>query len=115
MHRRPIQERDVVLVYLLGNPQTFLTRIQVYLKARYLLVDLPSEDLQRHQRRVENALEANPDDIQALLELAVLLEVQDNLPEATNVLEDVLEILSERQEYRSDVYIPLGSLYERQE
>lgn len=115
MHHRPIQERDVILVYLLGNPQTFFTRIQVYLKARRLLVDLPSEDLQRHQRRVENALETNPDDVQALLELAVLLEVQNDLPEATNVLEDVLEILSERQEDRSDVYIPLGSLYERQE
>lgn len=114
MHHRPIQERDVILVYLLENPQTFLTRIQVYLKARRLLVDLPSEDLQRHQIRVENALGANPDDIQALLELAVLLEVQDDLPEATNVLEDVLEILSGHQEDRSDVYIPLGSLYERQ-
>lgn len=115
MRHRPIQERDVILVYLLGNPQTFLARIQVYLKARRLLVDLPSEDLQRHQRRVKNALEANPDDIQVLLELAVLLEMQDDLLDATNVLEDVLEILSERQEDRSDVYIPLGSLYERQE
>ena len=114
MHRRPIQERDVILVYLLGNPQTFLTRIQVYLKARCLLVDLPSGDLQRHQRRVESALEANPDDIQSLLELAVLYEVQDELSEAAQVLEDVCSKLLNREEDCSDIYIPLGSLYERQ-
>ena len=104
MHRRPIQERDVILVYLLGNPQTFLTRIQVYLKARCLLVDLPSGDLQRHQRRVESALEANPDDIQSLLELAVLYEVQDELSEAAQVLEDVCSKLLNREEDCSDIY-----------
>ena len=114
MHHRPIQERDVILVYLLGNPQTFLTRIQVYLKARCLSVDLPSGDLQRHQRRVESALEANPDDIQSLLELAVLYEVQDELSEAAQVLEDVCSKLLNREEDCSDIYIPLGSLYERQ-
>ena len=112
---KPIAERDVILVYLLGNSQSFLKRVQVYLRAREKLIGLPPEDLQRHQKRIDDALEANSDDIQALLELAVLLEVQDDLPEATNVLEDVLEKLSERQEDRSDVYIPLGSLYERQE
>lgn len=114
MHHRPIQERDVILVYLLGNPQTFLTRIQVYLKARRLLVDLPSEDFQRHQRRVENVLEANPDDIQALMELAVLYEVQDELSEAAEVLENVCSRLLDREEDCSNIYIPLGSLYERQ-
>ena len=113
-HHRPIQERDVILIYLLGNPQAFLTRIQVYLKARRLLVDLPSGDLQRHQRRVESALAANSDDIQALLELAVLHEVQDELSEAAEVLEDVCSKLLNREEDCSDIYIPLGSLYERQ-
>ena len=114
MHHRPIQERDVILIYLLGNPQAFLTRIQVYLKVRRLLVDLPPGDLQRHQRRVENALDANPDDIQALLELAVLYEGQDELSEAAEVLEGVCNRLLDREEDCSDLYIPLGSLYERQ-
>ena len=92
----------------------FFTRIQVYLKARRLLVNLPSEDLQRHQRRVEKALEANSDDIQALLELAVLHEVKDELSEAAEVLEDVCNRLLNSEKDCSDIYIPLGSLYERQ-
>ncbi len=87
---RPIQERDVILAYLPGNSQAFFNRIQVYLEAKEKLVDMSPAEMQVHQRLVEEALADHPDDIQALLKLAVLYEVQDELSKATDVLEKIV-------------------------
>jgi mRNA interferase MazF len=112
---KPIAERDVILVYLLGNSQSFLKRIQVYLEAKERLVDRSPAYLQQHQKTVEEVLAQNPNDVQSLHELAMLHEMQDELSEATEVLEDTLEILLKDKQDCPDVYMQLGILYERQE
>ena len=109
---RPIQERDVILAYLPGNSQAFLNRIQVYLEAKEKLVDMSPAEMQVHQRLVKKALEDNPYDIQAHLKLAVLYEVQDKLSKATDVLEEILDLLEKRD--CPDIYMQLGTLYEHQ-
>lgn len=109
---RSIRERDVILAYLPGNSQAFLNRIQIYLEAKERLVDLPARDMNLHQKRLESVLAGDPDDIQALLELAVLYEVQDELPEATDILEEILDLVEKRD--CPDIYRQLGTLYEYQ-
>lgn len=108
------KERDVILAYLPGNSQAFLKRIQVYLKAKEKLVGLPSGDMNLHQIRVENILGEDPEDLQALLELAVLYEVQGELVQATNVLEKILKKLEANKQECPDIYRQLGTLYEYQ-
>ena len=108
------QERDVILVYLLGNTQTFLRRVQVYLKTKQRLIALPPASLPVHQEKVENELIGDPDNISKRLELAVFHEIQDKLPEATDELEEVIDLLVKREEDCPDIYIRLGSLYELQ-
>lgn len=109
------QERDVILVYLLGNAQTFLRRVQVYLKTKQKLIALPPSSLPAHQAAVKNELIEDPDNISKRLELAVFHEIQDKLSEATDELEEVINLLVEREEDCPDIYIRLGSLYERQD
>lgn len=109
---RPVQERDVILAYLPGNSQAFLKRIQVYLEAKEKLVDLPFADLKQRQILVENALEKNQDNVEKLHELAILYELQNKLPKATDVLEDALQELN--NEDCPDIYMQLGTLYEYQ-
>lgn len=111
---RSIQERDVILAYLPGNSQAFLNRIKVYLEAKERLVDLPDRDMNLHQTRLESVRAGDPDDIQALLELAVLYEVQNELAKATNVLEDICEKLVANKQDCPDIYRQLGTLYEYQ-
>ena len=114
MHHRPIQERDVIFVYLLGDTQTFLKRIQIYLGTKQKLLGLPPESLPPHQTQVEHEVRANPNDILKRLELAVFYEIQDELSEATGQLDSVIQLLCQRDEDCSDLYVLLGSLYERQ-
>ena len=114
MNNRSIAERDVILVYLLGDTQKFLKRIQVYLETKQKLIGMPPASLPVHQEKVENALIENPNNILKRLELAVFHEIQDKLPEATSELECVIRLLSEHKEDRSDIYIRLGFLYELQ-
>ena len=108
------QERDVILVYLLGNAQTFLRRVQVYLKTKQKLIALPPASLSVHQAKVENELIGDPNNISKRLELAVFHEIQDKLSEATGELEEVINLLVKREEDCPDIYIRLGSLYELQ-
>ena len=108
------QERDVILVYLLGNAQTFLRRVQVYLKTKQKLIALPPASLPVHQAKVENELIGDPNNISKRLELAVFHEIQDKLSEATGELEEVINLLVKREEDCPDIYIRLGSLYELQ-
>ncbi len=114
MNNKPITERDVILVYLLGDTQTFLKRIQVYLETKRKLIGVPPASLPAHQEKVEKALIENPNNILKRLELAVFHEIQDKLPEATSELERVIDLLLEREEDCSDIYIRLGFLYELQ-
>ena len=109
---RPIREGDVVLAYLPGNSQAFFNRIQVYLEAKEKFVEMSATEMQVQQRLVENALKADPNDIQALLELAVLYEVQDDLSNATDRLESILDLVEKRD--CPDIYMQLGTLYEHQ-
>ena len=108
------QERDVILVYLLGNAQTFLRRVQVYLKTKQKLIALPPASLPVHQAQVENELMEDPNNISKRLELAVFHEIQGKLSEATGKLEEVINLLVKREEDCPDIYIRLGSLYELQ-
>ena len=108
------QERDVILVYLLGNAQTFLRRVQVYLKTKQKLIALPPASLPVHQAQVENELMEDPNNISKRLELAVFHEIQGKLSEATGELEEVINLLVTREEDCPDIYIRLGSLYELQ-
>ena len=108
------KERDVIFVYLLGDTQTFLKRIQVYLKAKQKLIGVPPASLPAHQEKVENELGGDPNNILKRLELAVFHEIQDKLPEATRELERVIDLLLEREEDCSDIYVRLGFLYELQ-
>ncbi len=109
---RPIREGDVILAYLPGNSQAFLNRIQVYLEAKEKLVGMSPTEMQVHQRLLEEAREDDPDNIQALLKLAVLYEVQDELSKATAVLEKILDLFGKRD--CPDIYMQLGTLYEHQ-
>ena len=114
-HRLPsksIEEGNVILAYLPGNSQAFLNRIQVYLEAKEKFVDMSPTEMTVHQRLVEEALKDDPDDIQALLELAVLYEVQDDLSNATDRLERILDLVGKRD--CPDIYMQLGTLYEHQ-
>ena len=108
------KERDVIFVYLLGDTQTFLKRIQVYLKAKQKLIGVPPASLPAHQEKVENELGGDPNNILKRLELAVFHEIQNKLPEATSELERVIDLLLEREEDCSDIYVRLGFLYELQ-
>lgn len=108
------KERDVIFVYLLGNTQTFLKRIQIYLGTKQKLLGLPPASLPPHQTIVENELIADPDNILKRLELAVFYEIQDKLSEATSELDTAIQLLCDRDEDCSDLYVLLGSLYERQ-
>jgi mRNA interferase MazF len=108
------KERDVILVYLLGNAQTFLRRVQVYLKTKQKLIALPPASLPVHQAKVEDELIGDPNNISKRLELAVFHEIQDKLSEATGELEEVINLLVKREEDCPDIYIRLGSLYELQ-
>ena len=114
MKSRPIKERDVILVYLLGDTQTFLRRVQVYLKTKQKLIALPPASLPVHQAKVEDELIGDPNNISKRLELAVFHEIQDKLSEATGELEEVINLLVKREEDCPDIYIRLGSLYELQ-
>ena len=114
MNNKPITERDVILVYLLGDTQTFLKRIQGYLKTKQKLIGLPPASLPAHQEKVEKELIENPNNILKRLELAAFHEIQDKLPEATRELESVIKVLLKREEDCSDIYIRLGFLYELQ-
>ena len=114
-HRLPsksIEEGNVILAYLPGNSQAFLNRIQVYLEAKEKFVEMSATEMRVQQRLVENALKADPNDIQALLELAVLYEVQDDLSNATDRLERILDLVEKRD--CPDIYMQLGTLYEHQ-
>ena len=108
------QERDVIFLYLLGNTQTFLRRVQVYLKTKQKLIALPPASLPAHQEKVENELIKNPNNIPKRLELAVFHEIQDKLSEAAGELEEAINLLVKREEDCPDIYVRLGSLYERQ-
>lgn len=114
MNNKPITERDVILVYLLGDAQTFLKRIQVYLKTKQKLTGVPPASLPAHQEQVENELRGDPNNILKRLELAVFHEIQGELSEATSELECVIKLLSKREEDCSDLYVRLGFLYELQ-
>ena len=107
-------EGDVILVYLLGNTQAFLKRVQVYLKVKQKLIGMPPESLPSHQTKVEDELREDPNNILKRLELSVFYEMQDQLSEATNELEEVIGLLLDREEDCSDLHAQLGSLYERQ-
>ena len=108
------KERDVIFVYLLGDTQTFLKRVQVYLKTKQKLIGMPPASLPAHQDKVESELRGDPNNILKRLELAVFHEIQDKLPEATNELESVIHLLLKREEDCSDIYVRLGFLYELQ-
>ena len=112
--RRRAREGDVILAYLPGNSQAFLKRIQVYLEGKEKLVGLSARDLIPHQTRVESLLAGDPSNVEALLELAVLYEVKDELHEAANVFEEIREKLLANKQDCPDIYRQLGSLYERQ-
>ncbi len=114
MKNRPIAERDVILVYFLGDTQRFLKRIQIYLKTKQKLIGVPPASLPVHQTEVENALIENPDNVLKRLELTVFHEIQGELSKATSELENVIDLLMKREEDCSDIYIRLGSLYEHQ-
>lgn len=114
MKSRPIKERDVILVHLLGDTQTFLKRVQIYLKVKQKLMAMPPESLPSHQTEVENELIDDPDNVLKRSELAVFHETQNKLPEATDELEKVINLLAKREQDCSDIYVRLGSLYERQ-
>ena len=109
---KPIKERDVILAYLPGNSQAFFNRIQVYLEAKEKLVDMSPTEMQTQQRLVEARLKEDSDDIQARLELAVHYEVQDELCKATEMLEEILDLVEKRD--CPDIYMQLGTLYEHQ-
>ena len=108
------KERDVIFLYLLGDTQTFLKRVQVYLKTKQKLIALPPASLPAHQEAVESELIGDPNNISKRLELAVFHEIQGKLSAATDELEYVVDLLFEREEDCSDIYVRLGSLYERQ-
>ena len=108
------KERDIISLYLLGNTQTFLKRVQVYLKTKQKLLALPPAILPTHQEKVENELIEDPNNISKRLELAVFHEIQNKLPEATGELEEVIDLLVKREVDCPDIYIRLGSLYELQ-
>ena len=108
------KERDVILAYLPGNSQAFLKRIQVYLKTKQKLTAMPPESLPSHQTKVENELIEDPNNILKRLELSVFHEMQGEFSEATSELESVIDLLLNREEDCSDLYIRLGALYECQ-
>ncbi len=109
----PIQERDVILAYLPGNSQAFLNRIQVYLETKEKLVGMSSTEMEVHQGLIRDTLKSDPANIQALLKLAVFYEVQNDLSQATEVLENMLELVNQID--CPDIYMQLGTLYEHQE
>ena len=113
-HRRPIQERDVILAYLPGNSQAFLKRIQEYLTEKERLVNLSATEMQQRQQWVNEQLENNPNDVENLYKLAILHEMQDEFCKATDVLENVLKKLLDNNQDCPDIYMQLGSLYEHQ-
>lgn len=103
------KERDVILVYL-ADSQPFWVRMQTYYKEKDKITCLSHEKLQRLQHRIEQQSTISPDDIKLKLYLATILETHGEIPKATSVLK---EILNNFKNY-PDVYIRLGSLYERQ-
>ena len=69
------------------------------------------EELRQIEKRVQQTMAQNPDDIQGHLHLATLYEMQGELGKATRELEELLRLDPKRFE----VYLLLGPLYERQE
>ena len=69
------------------------------------------EELRQIEQQVQQAMAQNPDDLQGHLHLATVYEMQGELGKATRELEEFLR----GDPSRSDVYLLLGPLYERQE
>ena len=69
------------------------------------------EELRQIEQQVQQAMVQNPDDLQGHLYLATVYEMQGELGKATRELEEFLR----GDPSRSDVYLLLGPLYERQE
>ena len=103
------KERDVILVYL-ADSQLFWVRMQTYYREKQKIICLSHEKLQRLQQRIEGMLTQSPNDIQIQLYLATIHETQGKISKAISVLEEALK----NPENFPDVYIRLGSLYERQ-
>lgn len=49
--------RDVILVYLLGDTQKFLKRIQIYLKTKQKLIEVPPASLLVHHEPLKTEIE----------------------------------------------------------
>ena len=69
------------------------------------------EELRQIEQQVQQAMAQNPNDLQGHLYLATVYEMQGELGKATRELEDFLR----GDPSRTDVYLLLGPLYERQE
>ncbi len=69
------------------------------------------EELRQIEQQVQQTMAQNPDDLQGHLYLATVYEMQGELGKATRELEEFLR----GDPSRSDVYLLLGPLYERQE
>ncbi len=96
-----------------AEAQAFQKGIQAYFQEKQALARLPLARLRTLQLSEEHRLAQEQEPharIQTLLRVAMLCEMQDNLPAAILRLESALEISAELP----DVYIRLSSLYERQ-
>lgn len=69
------------------------------------------EELRQIEKRVQQTMAQNPEDLQGHLHLATLYEMQGELGKATRELEELLR----HDPKRFEVYLLLGPLYERQE